>query len=40
MGNRLSVWASIIIYLLLIGAALQLFGIIGPSKAQSSKPKA
>jgi uncharacterized membrane protein YfhO len=25
MGNRLSVWASIIIYLLLIAAALQLF---------------
>jgi uncharacterized membrane protein YfhO len=33
MGNRLSVWASIIIYLLLITAALQLFGIF-PRKAQ------
>src|SRR4029453_219846 len=29
LGNRLSVWASLITYLLLIAAALQLFGITG-----------
>ncbi len=34
MGNRLSVWASIVIYLLLIAAALQLLGII---KVKSDK---
>jgi Bacterial membrane protein YfhO len=39
MGNRLSVWASIITYLLLVAAALQLLGIIKP-KAQSLTPKA
>jgi hypothetical protein len=39
MGNRLSVWASIIIYLLLITAALQLFGIY-PRKAQRPTPNA
>jgi hypothetical protein len=38
MGNRLSVWASIIKYLLLIAAALQVLGIIRP-KAESLKPK-
>jgi len=37
MGNRLSVWASIITYLLLIAAALQVLGFIKP---KSSKPKA
>jgi hypothetical protein len=40
MGNRLSVWASIITYLLLIAAALQLFGIIRPLKAKSPTPNA
>ena len=40
MGNRLSVWAAIIIYLFLITAALQIFGIISPKpKAQSPKPE-
>jgi hypothetical protein len=38
MGNRLSIWAGIITYLLLISAALQMAGIIKP-KAQSLKPK-
>jgi hypothetical protein len=38
MGNRLSIWAGIITYLLLISAVLQMFGIIKP-KAQSLKPK-
>ncbi len=38
MGNRLSIWAGIITYLLLICAALQMAGIIKP-KAQSLKPK-
>jgi hypothetical protein len=39
MGNRLSIWASIIIYLLLIAEALQLFGIIGPKRVISEKLK-
>jgi Bacterial membrane protein YfhO len=38
MGNRVSIWAVLITYLLLIGAALEMFGIIKP-KAQSLKPK-
>ena len=33
MGNRLSVWASVLTYLLLIAAALQLLGIY-PKKAE------
>ncbi len=32
MGNKLSIWASIITYLLLIAAGLQLLGIIKPIK--------
>jgi hypothetical protein len=33
MGNRLSVWASIITYLLLIMAALQLLGVVKKVKS-------
>jgi uncharacterized membrane protein YfhO len=39
MGNRLSIWSGIITYLLLISAALQIFGVIKP-KDQSVKLKA
>jgi Bacterial membrane protein YfhO len=39
MGNRISIWAVLITYLLLIGAALEMLGIIKP-KAESLKPKA
>ena len=40
MGNRLSVWASIITYILLIAAALQLLGIIGPKRNPGLKTQA
>jgi hypothetical protein len=39
MGNRISVWAAFITYLLLVAAALQLLGILKP-KAPSLTPKA
>ena len=40
MGNKLSIWAALFTYFLLIAAALQVFGVIKPKRLTLLKPNA